>query len=151
MQLGYLLISTPPAENIFISSLILRLFIGILFVMHGLPKLRNPSRVQMRRFMAQLGIAGPLFDAVAILEVFGGAFLIVGFLTRLVSALFTLFMVGTITLYMTKMNKPPIKKGYVGGWELDTVLLAGSLAILLLGSGIISVDYPLGLTQTLIG
>lgn len=143
--------------------LFLRLFLGLIMVVHGLPKLGGPARGQMRVGMAQLGIPGPLFDLVGILEVVGGAALILGVLTRVAAVLFALMMVGTISLYIARLGKfvPPaemlqqmvansrrVMRGFVagvGGWEFDLLILGAALVLLTAGPGAISIDALLNL------
>ena len=141
-----------------VALLIARAFFGALFLVHGYPKLVGPSRAQMRGGMGQIGIPVVLFDLVAVLEVFGGLAILFGFLTRVTSLLFALQMVGTTILYLTKLSKAPMPRGYLeegfkrtrgylSGWELDTVLLALALVFLTVGPGTLSFDalFPLGL------
>jgi len=146
-----------------IASLALRIAVGLLMMVHGLPKLGGPVRPQMRRAMQQLGIPGALFDLIGLLEFLGGLFLMLGLLTRIVSILFILEMIGTMLLYIAKIGKmtpPPevltqmvqasrsFMRGYmagVGGWELDSVILASAIATLVLGGGAFSIDSLIGL------
>lgn len=141
-----------------VALLVARVFFGVLFLVHGYPKLAGPIRAQMRGGMGQMGIPAGLFDLVAILEFFGGLAILFGFLTRLTSFLFALEMVGTTILYLTKLSKAPLPRGYLeegfkrtrgylSGWELDTVLLSLALLFLTLGPGSLSIDalLPLGL------
>jgi putative oxidoreductase len=143
--------SNIDAIAVSIAMLILRVFVGALFIVHGAPKLYGPARKQMRDSMKQLGIPGPLFDLVGVLEFLGGIALIIGFLTRIASSLLALEMVGTTILYITKLYYAPIPRGYTEsmfkatrgymfGWELDSVLLASGLAIAIIGPGTISID-----------
>jgi len=135
-----------------LAALSLRIFMGALFIVHGIPKLRGESRRTMRESMAQLGIPKPLFDLVGLLEVLGGIALLLGLLTRLAAILFAIFMIGNIIFYVTKLYKVPIPRGYMEpafkatrgymfGWELDSILLASSIAIALTGPGPFSIDY----------
>lgn len=141
-----------------LSLLVARIFVGVLFFIHGLPKLAGVGRKEMRGGMAQMGVPGPLFDLAAILETLGGLALILGFLTRLVSLLFVLEMIGTTILYLTVLYKAPIPRGmmeegfkrtrgYLTGWELDTVLLGAAILFATFGPGTFSLDsiFPLGL------
>lgn len=134
-----------------IAILILRVFVGALFIVHGAPKLYGPARKQMRDSMKQLGIPGPLFDLVGLLEFLGGIALIIGFLTRIAASLLALEMLGTTILTLTKLYYAPIPRGYAEpmfkatrgymfGWELDSVLLASGLAIAIIGPGALSID-----------
>ena len=134
-----------------IASLAVRIAIGSLMMIHGLPKLSGPARPQMREGMKQIGIPGVLFDLVGVLEFVGGLFLLIGLLTRIVSILFILEMIGNIILYNTVLWKAPIPRGaleqgfkqthgYLTGWELDKVILASSIVTLILGGGTFSID-----------
>ena len=150
---SYAMIFSTIQDMVYISiaSLVLRIFVGALFIVHGLPKLAGQWRKPMRDGMSQLGIPGLLFDLVGLLELLGGLALVIGFLTRIAAALLALEMVGTTILYIAKLYKAPLPrgfaepmfkatKGYMFGWELDTVLLASCIAIVLIGPGIFSID-----------
>ena len=93
-----------------------------------------------------------------VLEFLGGIFLILGLMTRIVSLLFLLEMIGTIALYLGRLGTmvpPPemlhqmvsnsrrFMRGFmagVGGWEFDLLILGVALLLLLLGPGSFSVD-----------
>jgi putative oxidoreductase len=148
--LGFLSVYTD------LASIAVRVVIGVLMIIHGMPKLTGPSRTQMREGMKQVGVPTILFDLVGLLEFVGGLFLLLGFLTRIVSALFILEMVGTIVLYNTVLWKAPMPRGaleeafkrthgYLFGWELDTTILACMIVTLILGGGALSLDGLLGL------
>lgn len=139
-----------------LASLAVRIVIGVLMIIHGMPKLAGPSRPQMREGMKQVGVSPILFDLVGLLEFVGGLFLLLGLLTRIVSVLFILEMIGTIILYNTVLWKAPIPRGafeeafkrthgYMFGWELDTTILACMIVTLILGGGAFSLDSLLGL------
>jgi putative oxidoreductase len=146
-----------------LGLLTLRLFLGFIMIVHGLPKLAGPARQQMRGGMAQMGIPAILFDLVGLLEFIGGIALIVGFLTRITSLLFALEMVGTIGLYLTRLGRfapPPemlqpmvassrrVMRGFiagVGGWEFDLLILGAALVLLTAGPGAISIDSLLAI------
>lgn len=128
-----------------LSNLVLRIFVGLSFAVHGYPKLFGKNRVQMRGMMGQMGISGNLFNAVGILEFFGGIFLVFGFLVPVASSLLALLMVGTTLLHVSKLRKPPVNSKFAGGYEIDTLLLASSLVLLLLGAGVFSLDQLIGI------
>jgi putative oxidoreductase len=137
------------------ATLAVRITTGVLMIIHGMPKLMGPARQQMRSGMKQMGIPGGLYDLVGILEFLGGIFLLIGLLTRIVSILYILEMIGTIILYNTVLYKAPIPRGameeafkrthgYLGGWELDTLVLSSAIVTLILGGGAFSLDRLLG-------
>ena len=71
----------------------------------------------------------------AIIEVFGGIALILGFATRIVTAL--LIIETAVLAYKKKVKK---KKGY----EFDLALIAAFIILFFLGSGSLSIDQMFG-------
>lgn len=120
-----------------IGLLVLRFGIAISFLYHGLDKLKmwkmEPSEEMPATFLNQLRL-------LSIAEPLGALALIGGFLTQLAAFGFIIIMLGAIHLKVTQMQK---KFGEPGGWELDVVLLAGSIALFLTGAGTISLDAML--------
>lgn len=120
-----------------IGLLVLRLGIAISFLYHGLDKLKmwkmEPSEEMPANFLNQLRL-------LSIVEPLGALALIGGFLTQLAAIGFIIIMLGAIHLKVTQMQK---KFGEPGGWELDVVLLTGSVALFLTGAGTISLDAML--------
>ncbi|MDW0315491.1 MAG: DoxX family protein, partial [Nitrososphaeraceae archaeon] len=68
------------------------------------------------------------------LEVIGGIFLLVGVVTRITAALFIIDMIGATLLVK-------ISKGFVGGYELELLLMALCISLLLTGPGRISIEW----------
>lgn len=140
-----------------VASLVLRVFVGILMIIHGFPKLfSKEARTQMIPAMKGMGIPRIGFELAGILETFGGLALLVGFLVRIAGILFAIEMVATTWLYLTKLTKVPMPRGalepqfkathgYLTGWELDTVILASAIALMILGGGAYSLDALLGI------
>lgn len=121
---------------------ILRVIIGIIFTAHGWDKLQgDPSN--FAGFLTTLNVPAPEIMAwlVTLLELVGGILLILGALTRLVALLFVLLMISSTLLVKVDV-------GLIGaqgaGAELDLALLAGVLALALLGAGKLSVDDKIG-------
>jgi len=139
------------------ASLVIRIVIGILMIVHGYPKLfSKESRAQMIPAMKSMGVPRLAFELVALLEFLGGLSLLVGLFTRLVAIFFFVEMIGTIILYNTKLYKAPMPRGameagfkathgYLSGWELDTTILASMIALMVLGGGVLSLDKLMGL------
>lgn len=125
------------------AALPLRLAVGILFVVHGYPKLIAPGGLKGTiGWLKSQGVPGAVVIAplVALLEFLGGLALIVGLLTPIVSILFTIEMVFT-----TIFSKVKLGKKFAMGYELDVVLLAGSITLAILGGGAPSLDRLLRL------
>lgn len=118
------------------APLVLRLALAIILIHHGWPKLFGPNP-GLKGFAGWLGSAGfplPIFWAliVAVLEVFGGVALALGFLTQWV-ALFVAIQFAVIMLAV-KMKQRFSEK------EFDLIIFAAALALVILGSGSISID-----------
>ena len=120
-----------------IAELALRLAVGTVFLVHGVQKQAfwkmQPSEqlpsgmIKVLRFLS-------------IVEPLGGVAMLTGFLTRPAAIGLSIIMVGAINLKARQM-----KKGFTGdgGWELDFVVLAANVALLLLGAGAWSLDRVL--------
>ena len=80
-------------------------------------------------------------------ELVGGIFLIVGFLSRLAAAVEAVILV--LAIFLVKLNigliAPP--EAPLPGAELDIGLLAGLLAVMLLGPGRPSLDHAVGIER----
>jgi putative oxidoreductase len=109
----------------------IRIIGGIAFILHGLPKLSNLPGTE---FANMVGLPAMLALPVGLLEVIGGIALLVGFLTRIASILFIIEMIGS-----TIVAKLP--KGFVGGYELDLLLIAISISLILTGPGRLSIEW----------
>jgi putative oxidoreductase len=127
-------------ESTDLATLALRLFIGVLFVYHGWPKMKNPKQAAAWVKSTGWAWAANFAYAFTFLEFFGGIALILGFLTRVAAILFVLQMIATTIFARAKLGKK-----LVGGWETDLLFMAGALALVFLGAGAWSVDALLGL------
>lgn len=121
------------------GTLALRIILGILLAYHGYPKITS-QRKQTMQWLASMGIPGSSGPLVGLLEFVGGIFLILGFLTPIVSILLAIEFVGT-----TIMSKTKLGKRLLLGYELDLLYLAGALALIFLGGGAYSLDRLLNL------
>ena len=81
-----------------------------------------------------IGLPATLGPVVGLLEVVGGIALLVGVLTRIASILFIIEMIGSTIV-------AKLSKGFVGGYELDLLLMAISISLLLTGPGRISIEW----------
>jgi len=119
----------------------LRVMLGIIFVVHGLPKIKGLAGDVS--WLAGLGIkpARFWFVILALTEFIGGIAMIAGAFVQIVAALQCISML--VALYA---NAIAWKKPFKGGYELDLLLIAGLLAMLVLGAGPYSVDATFGLS-----
>jgi putative oxidoreductase len=111
----------------------IRIVAGIAFIVAGLPKLENISINQ--GFFSGLGLPPEFVLPIALLEVIGGMFLIVGVLTRITSAIFIIEMIGATLIVW---HSP----GFAGGPLLkqaailmSSLSMAISISLLLTGPG----------------
>ena len=125
------------------ATTVLRLLVGVTFLIHGLPKLQT-----LDRFAGMVGgmgfpLPGLLALLVAALEVGGGLLLIVGLATRWVSLLLIVEMI--VTTVLVKLPRvgfvAPPNMG--AGAEFDLLLLASLLILLAYGPGHLSSEQNL--------
>jgi putative oxidoreductase len=110
----------------------LRIIAGITFMAHGYPKLIDILGTQ--EFFTKIGLPADLAVVIGLLEFIGGLVLILGILTRISSALLIADMIGAI--FTVK-----IARGFVGGAELDLLLLGIAASLLITGPGRISIEW----------
>jgi putative oxidoreductase len=122
-----------------IGLTVLRAVLGITFLLHGWQKFTEWTIAGTQASFAGMGV--PLAEvaapAVAVLELAGGALLVLGLATRVVAALLALAMVGALVL----VHLPAGFFAADGGIELVLVLAAASLLFALAGAGRWSVDH----------
>ncbi len=128
-----------------VALLILRVALGATFIMHGYPKLFPSGPAGFGGFVQSLGFPIPMAFAwiVSLVEFAGGIAMILGLFVRYAGALMVIEM--AVTSIKVKMGGGV---GFIGargaGWELDFLLLAIALAVVLLGAGALSLDAALG-------
>jgi putative oxidoreductase len=120
--------------------MILRVVLGIAFLIHGWSKFSGGVD-GVAGFFTSLNIPAPSLVAyiVSIVELAGGALLIVGFLTQLASILLVLDMLGAILFAFLMRGQPLVANGAIS-WEKEAVFAAAALCIFLAGPGIWSID-----------
>jgi len=133
------MIQTLFGNSVDLPSLILRLAVGTLFIIHGYPEL-TAQRKQGEAWMKSVGMPAAMVPLGGVFEFFGGLALVLGLLTPIVAVLAALWMLST-----TWFSKSKLKKKYASGYEIDVTLFLAALALALLGSGIYSIDHLLGL------
>ena len=104
----------------------LRSAIGVIFIVHGMGKF-NPG---FANFLPNLGLPPEMQIPIALAEVVPGILLIIGVLSRLSSALLSIIMIGAI--FHVKGAQSLTGDS---GVELDLILLAAALVIMVAGPG----------------
>lgn len=117
-----------------LGLLVLRVALGASFMFHGYPKLRDPASAL--RALPGYGFPGYFGYIVAMLEVFGGGLLILGFLTRGVALLLTIEM----GLILNRTVNPSAGIYAFDRYEMPLLLGAMALALVTTGAGAISID-----------
>lgn len=125
------------------STVFVRLGIGIIMVVHGAGKIlqvgpASKSIAAFSKSLAGLGVPAPTSMAwiVGFVELLGGAFLIIGFLTQIAALLIAIDMAAAAMLVH-------IPNGFLaskGGTEFVLLLIFASVALLFSGAGPISAD-----------
>lgn len=132
---------TAPTNRIAapdVAALILRVMVGVVFIYHGYPKLFGGIE-EFAGNLEKMNVPMPMVSAylAAIAEFVGGAFVLVGALTRLwCIPLIVTMIVAIITVHGGSFdirNDPP-------GMEYNLVLIAMLASILLTGPGRLSVS-----------
>jgi len=119
------------------STLILRVVLGITFLVHGVAKFQGGIENIVGWFGA-IGLPGFLAYIVAAIEVAGGIALILGLGSRVVSALLAFLMIGAIL--KVKLAVGFLGNGEMAGYELDLALLAMAVFIAINGTKMFALD-----------
>ncbi|WP_404452201.1 DoxX family protein [Virgibacillus necropolis] len=118
-----------------IGAIILRIFLGLTFFIHGLDKFQAGIGNTVG-FFESIGIPGFAAYVVASIELIGGIAMVLGIGTRIISTLFVLIMVGAII-------KAKFAAGFLGGYELDLALLVISIFLAISNRNLFSLDNAL--------
>ena len=128
---------------------ILRVVVGVTFVAHGAPKLFQGGVGGLAVTLGELGV--PLQHAVAwlvaLVEFFGGVALLVGLLVTPVALVLGVHMLTGIVLVHARAGwyvLGPQARHPPGGVELNVLLVAALLALVLAGPGAAAVDRRRG-------
>ena len=109
----------------------LRASIGVVFIVHSLKKF-DPA---WQEWLITIGLPPEMQLPIALAEFIGGVLLVVGVLTRISAAVFSVILLGAI-FHIRWENGFLISQG---GWEWDLVMLAVTLSIIVAGPGRVSI------------
>lgn len=118
-----------------LALFILRVVLGLLFIVHGYPKLfKNFSG--FAGWLDSIGLKPGKFWALVTgtVEFFGGLLLIMGLWTQVVGLLIAVQML--VAMWKVKWGKVGLTAQ--GGWELDLIYLVAGLVLALAGGGMYS-------------
>jgi len=122
------------------ASLPLRIGVGILFAVHGWPKIIDLKK-QVNWLKKEGFIIAPFFAfCLAATEFFGGIALAFGFLTQIVAGLLFISMAVALYKHIFSWNDK-----FKGGYELAFILWTSAFLFVILGAGHYSLDALLNL------
>lgn len=124
--------STQNAQKLDTALLLLRIVVGLVFVLAGWGKVTGMEGTQEAFANMGIPLASVTAWLVGLIELIGGAMVLVGYKVRIPAALLALIMVGAIVFVKLSQGWGPMR--------IDLALLAMSVSLYLLGSG----SYSLG-------
>jgi len=110
----------------------LRAAIGVIFIAHGIPKL-NPG---FAGFLNSLGMPPEAQIPIALLEIVGGIIIILGVMSRISASMLSMNMLGAIFVVKGAASLTGER-----GYEIDLILLAACLVIIVTGPGKVSISH----------
>ena len=125
-------------KNKNLAILLLRIGVGVIFIIAGWGKLTGIEGVQ--GFFGNIGIpmAGLMAWVVALVEFVGGIMILVGYKVEIPGILLAITML--VAIFTVKMGGD----GGFSGMRLEIMLLLTSLALSIMGTGSYSLDDMLG-------
>jgi putative oxidoreductase len=136
-----LLFDSPSRRQIDTALAVLRIVLGVTFILHGGQKLFVFGFAGVSGAFAQMGIPAPglLGPFVAFVEFFGGIAILLGLLTRLAAlGVGATMVVAILTVHL--------KNGFFAptGVEFPLSLLGSAVALVITGAGAFSLDALIG-------
>ena len=134
MKRAQLLTEATFRENklVDITHFGIRAAIAIIFIVNGSGKL-NPGFIG---FLTNIGLPVEMQIPIALAEIISGILLLVGVLTRISASLLSIIALGAI-FYVKKASNLTGE----GGYQIDLILLAACLTIIIAGPGRVSISH----------
>ncbi len=111
----------------------LRSAIGVIFILHGYSKIGNDGFIG---WIGSMGIPPEMGIIIAIGELIPGILIIIGVLSRISASILSIIMLGAIFHV-----KGAASITGEGGVELDLILLASCLVVIVMGPGRVSLSH----------
>jgi putative oxidoreductase len=133
-----------------LATLILRLALGVIMISHGIPKIKK-REVLGKKWNEHYGVPKATVWLTGILQIVGGLTLLVGLFTSLTALILTLDMLAAlfICIFNSHHREPFNSVSPVKGWDVNLLLVASLVAVLVLGGGRWSLDALLSLSPWL--
>ena len=116
-----------------ITNMGMRAAIGVIFIVHGAGKF-NEGFVGF--LTGGLGLPAEMQIPIALAEMVPGILLLIGIFTRMSASLLSIVMIGAI-FYVKQAGSLTGERGF----ELDLILLASCLVVIVAGPGRVSVSH----------
>ena len=120
-----------------LALLALRVVLGLIFLVHGYPKLVHPTPA-MHDFFVAHGLPGYFLNVAGVLECFGAVLLFLGLFTRSAALLLAIEMAVAISKVHSAHGIMAVKD-----YEFPLSLAAGCFALATIGAGLVSADHLL--------
>ncbi|MCP3765010.1 DoxX family protein [Domibacillus sp. A3M-37] len=127
-------------RNSEIGALILRIFLGITFFVHGLAKFQGGIE-NTAGFFESLGLPGFTAYLVAIIELIGGLAMILGAGTRVIAILFAVIL--AVAIVKVKLAAGFLGNGQMAGYEFDLALVVIAIYLAIAKKSLFAVDNVL--------
>ncbi len=133
---------TAPGPAVDAAALVMRVIVGPIMAYHGWNKI-DGGVGNFAQFVGTLDVPFPELVArlVVLIEFAGGIFLVLGLLTRLWSLLLAIQMIAIV--FLVKWEAGLVGQPGRSGYELDLVIAAAALGLLLIGPGRFALDHLL--------
>jgi putative oxidoreductase len=118
-----------------LALLVLRVALGLIFLVHGYPKLVHPTDA-MREFFISHGFPGYFLAVSGILECFGALLFFVGLFTRPAALLLAIEMAVAILRVHSTHGILAVKD-----YEFPLAMAAGCIVLATIGAGMVSLDH----------
>jgi len=117
-----------------LAILLLRLFLGIVMIPHGVHKLQTLDEVN-EKWREEYGFPVGTVALVAILQIVTGLAVVLGIYTRYAALIQILIMVVATYVSIWKNREPFLSLPTGKGWDINFLLLGAFVVLTLLGGG----------------